>query len=364
MKRQLGVSVYPDHSDFETDKAYLQLAHDYGFSRIFMSMLEVSDGKENVQKKFKALIDFAKGLGYETILDVAPAIFSELGISYDDLTFFHELGADGIRLDLGFDGNKEAMLTYNPFGLAVELNMSNDVAYLDNILTYQANIPYLYGCHNFYPQEGTALPYDFFEKCSRRFKEKGIRTAAFISSQTGTIGPWDINDGLPTLEMHRRMPVETAAKHLFATGLIDDVIIGNAYASEAELAALGAIDRYQTAFAIEFVPEINEVERQIALNEQHYRRGDITDRMIRSTEVRKKYKNHDNPVHDHEGVFQRGDVVIGNDRFGKYKNELQVVLEPHSDPRKNKIGSIVEQELVLLPFIHPWSKFTFTERKV
>ena len=53
------------------------------------------------------------------------------------------------------------MLTYNPFGLAVELNMSNDVAY--NILTYQANIPYLYGCHNFYPQEGTALPYDFFE---------------------------------------------------------------------------------------------------------------------------------------------------------------------------------------------------------
>jgi len=146
--------------------------------------------------------------------------------------------------------------------------------------------------------------------------------------------------------------------------LIDDVIIGNAYASEAELAALGAIDRYQTAFAIEFVPEINEVERQIALNEQHYRRGDITDRMIRSTEVRKKYKNHDNPVHDHEGVFQRGDVMIGNDRFGKYKNELQVVLEPHSDPRKNKIGSIVEQELVLLPFIHPWSKFTFTERKV
>ena len=138
--------MYPDHSDFETDKAYLQLAHDYGFSRIFMSMLEVSDGKENVQKKFKALIDFAKGLGYETILDVAPAIFSELGISYDDLTFFHELGADGIRLDLGFDGNKEAMLTYNPFGLAVELNMSNDVAYLDNILTYQANIPYLYGC--------------------------------------------------------------------------------------------------------------------------------------------------------------------------------------------------------------------------
>lgn len=278
------------------------------------------------------------------------------------MSFFHELGADGIRLDLGFDGNKEAMLTYNPYELAIELNMSNDVAYLDNILTYQANTPFLYGCHNFYPQEGTALPFEFFEKCSQRFKRQGIRTAAFITSQVGEIGPWDINDGLPTLEMHRHLPVDVAAKHLFATDLIDDVIIGNAYASEEELEALGKIDRYQTVFAIEFVPEVNEVERQIVLNEQHVRRGDITNQVIRSTEVRKKYKNVDNPVHDASFEFQVGDVVIGNDQFGKYKNELQVVLEPHSDSRKNKVGTIREEELILLPFIHPWSKFKFIEK--
>ncbi|KAF1304513.1 DUF871 domain-containing protein [Enterococcus saccharolyticus] len=362
MKRQLGVSVYPDHSDIEQDKAYLTLAHKYGFSRIFMSMLEVTEGKEAVSQKFKELIFFAKDLGFETILDVAPNIFEELGISYDDLTFFHELGADGIRLDLGFDGNKEAMLTYNPFGVAIELNMSNDVAYLDNILTYQANTPYLYGCHNFYPQEGTALPYDFFESCSKRFKEKGIRTAAFITSQAGNIGPWDINDGLPTLEMHRHLPVEVAAKHLFATNLIDDVIIGNAYASEQELEALSKVNRYQTAFSIEFVAEANPVEKAIVLNAQHYRRGDITHQVIRSTEVRKVYKNEANPAHDNTQEFQVGDIVIGNDSFGKYKNELQVVLEPHSDPRKNKVGHIVEAEHILLPFIHPWSKFKFVEQ--
>ncbi|KAF1300966.1 DUF871 domain-containing protein [Enterococcus sp. JM9B] len=362
MKRKLGVSVYPDHSEMEVDKAYLKQAQKYGFSRIFMSMLEVTEGKEAVQKKFKELIFYAKELGYETILDVAPNIFSELGISYDDLTFFHELGADGIRLDMGFDGNKEAMLTYNPYGLAVELNMSNDVAYLDNILTYQANTPFLYGCHNFYPQEGTALPYDFFEKCSQRFKNQGIRTAAFITSQSGKIGPWDINDGLPTLEMHRHVPVEVAAKHLFATNLIDDVIIGNAYASEEELKALGAIDRYQTAFTVEFVAGVNEVEKEIVLKEQHFRRGDITDQVIRSTEVRKKYKNQANAPHDNQEEFQIGDIVIGNDGFGKYKNELQVVLTSHRDERKNKVGHIPEQEQLLLPFIHPWSKFKFTEK--
>lgn len=362
MKRALGVSVYPDHSDINQDKAYLKKASECGFTRIFMSMLEVTDGKEKIKAKFKDLISYAKELGFETILDVVPSIFDELEISYDDLSFFHEMGADGIRLDAGFDGNKEAMLTFNPFGLAVELNMSNDVAYLDNILTYQANKPYLYGCHNFYPQEGTALPYDFFEKCSIRFKNQGIRTAAFITSQVGKIGPWDVNDGLPTLEAHRHLPLTVQAKHLFATGLIDDVIIGNAYASAEELELLGQINRYQTELSVVFEPKANPVEKEIVLKEQHFRRGDITDQVVRSTEVRKKYKAHDNPAHDNQEEFQVGDVVIGNDAFGKYKNELQIVLQPHTDKRKNKVGHIEATERVLLDFVKPWSKFRFTEK--
>ncbi len=56
--------------------------------------------------------------------------------------------------------------------------------------------------------------------------------------------------------------------------------------------------------------------------------------MIRSTEVRKTYQADANPPHDNEEMFQVGDVVVGNDRFGKYKNELQIVLTPHQDPKK------------------------------
>ena len=52
----------------------------------------------------------------EVILDVAPAVFDQLGISYSD-HHFAELGADGIRLDLGFDGLTEAKMTNNPYGL-------------------------------------------------------------------------------------------------------------------------------------------------------------------------------------------------------------------------------------------------------
>lgn len=188
--RRLGISIYPDHSDEAHNERYLHQAAANGFSRLFMSMLEITEDKDRVVAKYRRLIQLAKSLDYEVILDVAPNIFAQLGISYDDLSFFADLGADGIRLDQGFDGQKEALMTYNPQHLIIELNMSNDVAYLDNILSYQANKPFLYGCHNFYPQEGTGLPEDFFMACTNRFKRNNLRTAAFISSQVATIGPW------------------------------------------------------------------------------------------------------------------------------------------------------------------------------
>lgn len=362
MKRELGISIYPDHSDRKEDQAYIKKAANLGYTRIFMSMLEVTEGKEKVSEKFGSIIHFAKELGFETILDIAPSIFDDLGISYDDLSFFSELGADGIRLDEGFDGNKEAMLSYNPEGLAIELNMSNNVAYLDNILSYQANEPFIYGCHNFYPQEGSALPYDFFVSCSQRFKGHGIKTAAFVTSQSAKFGPWDVNDGLPTLEMHRHLPIDIQVRHLFATGLIDTVIIGNAYASDEELEKVAAVNRYKVSLGIEFLPAATEIERKIVADPKHFRRGDITSLTVRSTMVRVKYADVSNPVHDNKEEFQVGDVVVGNDEFGKYKNELQIVLEPHRDTRKNLVGRVPQEELMMLDFLKPWTKFQFVSK--
>ena len=71
------------------------------------------------------------------------------------------------------------------------------------------------------------------------------------------------------------------------------------------------------------------------------------------------YKDTANPVHDNTQEFQIGDVVVGNDDFGKYKNELQIVLEPHSDSRKNLVGKIPQDARILLDFLKPWTKFQF-----
>lgn len=52
-------------------------------------------------------------------------------------------------------------MTFNPEELFVELNMSNDVDYLDTIMKYQPNKNKLIGCHNFYPHGYSGLGLEF-----------------------------------------------------------------------------------------------------------------------------------------------------------------------------------------------------------
>lgn len=174
------------------------------------------------------------------------------------------------------------------------------------------------------------------------------------------MGPWNVNDGLPTLEMHRDLPIAVQTKHLFATGLIDVVIIGNAYATDEELAMVAAVNHYKLDLTVLPVEQIQPIEETILRETGHFRRGDISNTVIRSTQVRVKYQDKLNPAHDNKQEFVVGDVVIGNDQFGRYKNELQIVLEAHQDDRKNLVGRIPEEERFLLSFIQPWSKFGLT----
>ena len=204
--RNLGLSIYPDHSEYQKDAEYLELGHKYGFTRIFMSMLEVQGSVEETKAKYQKIIGFGNSLGYQTFIDVSPGLFKKLG----------------------------------------------------------------------------------------------IHSAAFVSSKVGEKGPWSVSDGLPTLEMDRKLPIDVQAKQLWATGLIDDVIIGNAYASEAELAALAQVDRYLLTLEVDFVADINPIEETIVKKPLHFWRGDINSLEIRSTMPRVTYRKEGNLAHDNE----------------------------------------------------------------
>jgi len=355
--RRLGISIYPGHSPLEEIINYVDTAGKYGYQRIFTCLISI-ESKE-VLGDFKKIIDVANSYNMEVIADVSPDVFNMLGVEITDLKFFYELGLSGIRLDLGFSGNEESIMTCNPYGLKIEINMSNGTRYLETILSYQPIKENLYGCHNFYPHRYTGLSEEHFLSCSKQFKELGIRTAAFVSSDHATYGPWQVTDGLCTLEHHRDMTILTQAKELFNTGLIDDVIIANCFASEAELKALSEMNKEVLTFDVTLIEGLKDLEKTIVLDEFHFNRGDVSAYMIRSTQSRVKYKGeHFEPTNTQD--IKKGDILIDSSLYKRYAGELQIALKDMKNTGKTSVvGQIVEEELYLLDTIKPWQKFAF-----
>ncbi len=357
----LGISIYPEHSTKERDLAYIHLAGKYDFRRIFTCLLSVGmKTREELTDEFRDLMDAAHEEGMEVILDVNPGVFERLGITYDNLSFFHEIHADGIRLDEGFDGLKESLMTYNG-GLKIELNASGGGGYIENVMANFPNPDKLVTCHNFYPQKYTGLSLEHFNNCNEEMKKHQLHTAAFVSSNNGnTFGPWPVNEGLCTLEMHRGLPIDLQVRHMFATRMIDDVLIANAYASEDELRACAEILPGLLTFGFEPEKELTKVEEDILyFAPKHANRRDVSEYMIRSTAPRNVFSGVAIPAantHD----LKRGDVVILNDEYSRYKGELHIALKDMpNDGRKNVIGHIPERELFMLDYMEPGKVFGF-----
>ncbi|MBC8587977.1 DUF871 domain-containing protein [Paratissierella segnis] len=352
---KLGISVYPNRSKLEDDIEYLYLASKYGFQRIFLSLLSVQD--ENSLNKFKDIVKLARKLDMEVVADVAPDVFKDLNVDYKDLRVFNDLGLTGIRLDLGFSGNEESIMSFNPYGLKIELNISSGTKYIDNIMSYIPNKDNIIGCHNFYPHKYTGISRKHFTESTKKFKEYGLRTAAFISSNVGTFGPWAINEGLPTLEEHRNLPIEVQAKDFLNTNLIDDVIISNCYASEEEFKTLGNLNRDILTLNVNIIDNLPETERSILFDELHFNRGDVSEYMIRSTQSRVKYKDHNFELINPKNL-EKGDIIIESSLYAHYAGEMHIVLKPMLNSGRTSVaGRIVDEEIYLLDHIRPWQKF-------
>lgn len=358
MKR-LGISLYPEISNnLQKDKEYLDLAAKYGFTRLFVCLLSTSRrSRSEVVSMFYDLNAYAKEKGFEIIFDVSPQKFKELQINYQDLTFFKELMADGIRMDESFSGREEAEMTYNPLNLKIELNASVFDHLIDRILCFQPDREKLITCHNYYPLKYTGLGIKSFKEATQEMKTFQLSTAVFVTSQNiGCFGPC-FNEGLCTLEKHRDLPLELQVRHLKAMDIVDDIIIGNAYASEDELRAMKEAADQPLTLNVESGTS-TVLEEMILYDFNHTARGDISEYMIRSTMPRVIYRDVSIPPHNTKKQVYRGDIIIMNDRISRYKGEVHLVLQTmENDGRMNVVGSIPKKEWILLDEIRSWSHF-------
>ncbi|QIK69492.1 DUF871 domain-containing protein [Erysipelothrix sp. HDW6C] len=359
---RLGISIYPEHSTPQKDHAYLELAAKYGFTRMFTCLLSADESVETIIAEFTAINGYARELGFEVILDVNPIVLKKLGVTPDDLSLFARMNADSIRLDMGFGVESDTKMTYNPENLIIDFNASAHNGQLKKLIDNNANMKNVSACHNFYPQLNTGLGLENFYTYSRNMNNLGVRLAAFISSnEPNTFGPWPVSEGLVSVEVNRGQEISAQARFMVATKLVQDIMIGNAYASETELKAVGDVNLNKTVFKI--VPEatLTAIETKILYDDIHLAReeGAYVKRDMISRFVNKKATIEPNCCPE---TLHYGDVIILNNRLAHYAGELQIVTAKtlNNDGRYNRVGTIVEDELMMIDLLSPNDLFGFT----
>ncbi|TCG11506.1 MupG family TIM beta-alpha barrel fold protein [Mycoplasma todarodis] len=400
MKKRIGISIYPNKADIEDTIKYIELAHANGLSRVFANLLEVKQDEEGQRNlsNLKKCLTFARDLGMEVIVDVNPKVYQALNIKPTEYKYFLELGATGIRLDEDFQGEVESILSQN---IIVELNASSGPSTMIKTLEKGGIAENLIACHNFYPMEYTGLKFEKFEKWSKWFKEHGVRTAAFITlprEQKNVFGPWDVNDGMPTIEEHRNATLSQQIRHFLAMDTIDDIILSQQGATERQMKEIGEIldlvneelmfdeiehlgisqknfeefaairnkMKPKCIFEVTDIQEVSPTEDFIAFKYLHVNRFDVNDYYIRSSYPRLTFINNIiEPIKiTNRKVWKVGDVVVLNKEYGRYAGELHIITKeiPYTGKR-NYIGRIKEFDHKILKYVDGGKRYKLIKEK-
>ena len=330
MKR-LGISVYPERASKEACYAYMKLAGGYGFQRVFTCLLSVEESRERIVDEFTEFCKIAHESGLTVSVDTNPEVFKRLGATPLDLSVFARMGVDIIRLDGHFGELEDIQITRNPYGIMIEYNASCTMAL----------------------------------ELNSRYQPLGLTNAAFVTSrEKNTHGPWEVYDGLPTLEIHRDLPIDLQLRHLNALGFCSDFMIGNAFASEEELKLMAETDLSRLSMKVDAAEGISRIEREIITCDLHASRDDCNELLVRSSFPRVKYKEETIVPRRHDKtVFTKGDVIIVNDNLKHYAGELMIVLDQiQASDAYNYVGRVNEGEQLILDCIRPAHGFGLTIR--
>lgn len=395
MKHELGISVYPDLRPLDEIKNYFKLASRYGVTRVFSSMFSVEGTREEVLSYFKNLVAAAHDNNLEVSLDVNPMCFEKVGATPDDLSVFHSIRVDTLRMDLSYGAEEDAKLVENPYGIKIEFN--NSIEIVEGLLKQGIDPKKICVCHNFYPQRYTGMKWNKFIEANKNMKElsNDVRIGAFISStQTHSHGVWGAVNGLPTVEKLRMLPIDLQARMILATNQVDNLLIGNAYASEEEFKKLQEVlaeskivdkdnleptlkmlmdyhiidlEKPIKRLRIDLDQDILDIEKEILFEFfPHLDMGDSSEWIWRTRISRFVYSLPNKKVTPRtcdDEMFKVGDVVIVNDHYKHYAGEVQIVKIPIvNDGTRNRVGHLNENEMQLLELIQDGDIVEFLQK--
>ena len=386
---RLGISIYPDIAKIEDIYNYLEKAADADFKRVFSSMFSVEDSIENVIKMFTDLSTKCHELNMLMSVDVNPELFERLECKPDDISIFNKIGIDILRMDMSFGLEGDVQLINNKESIQLEFNASAlKPSYIKELIDKGANKDNILVSHNFYPQPYTGMKWQKFLDVSKAFKETGIKVGAFVSSHaSNTHGVYGAINGLPTVERMRSHSIDLQVREMMASTVIDEIMVGNAFASDEEFSAIkeaikkiepntNYLDKLPFAefFMKKEMPDVKKVrvkldkditaiEKEVLLNFfPHIDMGDSSEWMWRNRIPRFFFHGKIPQRKVSQSEFVRGDVVMVNNTYEHYSSEVQVVLMPMvNDGLRNLLGHISDEEMSVFELVNDMDIVQFLE---
>lgn len=352
-----GISVYPGlDNTTEENISLIHQAARFGITRLFTSLHIPEHNKSSFTVALHAILNAAKDSCLDLIADVTPESANMLGLASCTPEAFYEFGIHTLRLDDGFSVSDIASFSRSETSAWIQLNASTvSEEFLTELAKKGTDFSRIEALHNFYPRTGTGLSIRTLMEKTALLHRFGIRTGAFIATQTGKKRS-PLHDGLPTLELHRNFTVDLAARHLAALEL-DDVFISDSLPTNEELTTLTGTKLHQITLRAVTTTK-NDVARYL-LAQSFTARPDEARDAVRAVESRTRIKALAIPLLSQNTVSRPfGAVTIDNVDYPRYTGELQIIKRSQpADPRVNVIAQIRTEELFLVPCIRPGCKF-------
>lgn len=352
----LGFSVFLTEDWSPEKEDYVNHMVDIGFEGVFTSLHIPEDDVSRYKERLNSLLEIVKARKLKLMIDISGDALEQIGLSLNNPREIIKSGITGLRMDDGI--HVETMANVSRY-LTVGLNASTlTEADYEQLVANEADFSNIEAWHNYYPRPNTGLDENWFDEKNTWLKNKRLKIAAFAPGDGRLRLP--LYETLPTLEIHRCQNPFSSSLSLMQDYMIDDVYIGDP----------GLTNKTSQQFAEYLQHKIllmhaTSVHRKwdSYIYKDHQNRLDVARDVIRSAHSRAAHKN-DTIQPENTVLRKKGSITIDNNRYKRYKGELQVVKQELSpDEKVNVIGQIVYKDLPLLDFIQGGMTFKITDNK-
>ena len=358
-----GVAVFPDGSEANEVRidAYLRQAQALGCGEVFGSLHIPELGFAKSLAVLGRIAGFAHARGMQVSLDVSGAVANMLLADEHQQAALRALAPDWVRMDFGFD--KQAMLRLvgqlSLPGLMLNASVLTQQQVEHQVKLLRAQYPNLRlrGHHNYYPLPESGLSPGFMLRRTRQYTALGIPVTACVAAHHARRLP--LACGLPTVEAYRTLHPGEAAFRLVSTGVVDDVLIGDPFASEDELAGVALACRGGVpVLRVQLDVGVPAQEQQIAFAAPHHARPDEAAWAVRSQTSREMAAPGPLLAPRPAGPRRRGDVLVCNRSALRYSGELQILRADRPEtPLQNRVGRVIGADLWKLGLLCPGEDF-------